>query len=979
MPNNSPIPATATHRSHPNTRSVSVPTANRPFQNTPEPATLELVDNTSKKRRLLLVGWDAADWKVINPLMDRGEMPNLARLVQNGVIGNIATLNPPYSPMLWTSIATGKRPTKHGVHGFSEPAPDGVSIRPVSSLSRKVKAVWNILNQSGLTPGVVGWWPSHPAEPISGVMVSDFFSKAGEGPDPAALVPGSVHPKNRRDRLAELRITPMDLPGEAIRMFAPRYDLVDQDKDKRIHTLAKLIAEAMNVHAAATEVLEHLDWDFAGIYYDAIDHFSHAFMGYHPPRLPWIREKDFDVFSPVIDNAYRFHDAMLGRLLELAGPETTVLLLSDHGFHPDEHRLASTPAEAAGPAMEHRHFGIFCLSGPGILKDERIYGASLLDITPTVLHLFGLPVGRDMDGKVLVNALEPGGPPVEYIDSWEAVPGEAGMLDREAGLDPVAAAESMKQLVALGYIAPPKEDVATQMAETLTELKYNLARSHDDAGHPEEAVPLYREMLANNPAEHRAAECLFGSLAALDRLDEAEELLASFDDAAPKAAEAAKQELARRREIKPDADLDNVQSPKDKRDHFERRKLVEQASGCVPLRALLHLRLETVRGREEASALAFERLVAICDDLGVRMPAMILAENFAKSGKNEEALQWVEEALNRDGENFAALGLAARLHARLERWPEVVEFAARSLGLVYFQPGMHFLLGLAQLKQSQYEAAEQTLRVALHQAPGYVEARQTLADLYLEQGRIPDAAIQRALADRQLALRDSNAAPRPQAAQETTTRARFTERTPPPSPEPNRDIVIVTGLPRSGTSMMMQAVTAGGVEALTDGLRAPDEDNPRGYFEFEPATRLRSDKTWLPRARGKVVKLVLPLIPYLPANETYRIIISQRNLKEVARSQSRMLERLERTSQAAALSADELERAYLSHEEEVRRWLAARPTVGVLALAYDETLGNPATAARRIAEFLARPFDVAAAAEAVVPSLRRQFADNPSQ
>ena len=117
------------------------------------------------------------------------------------------------------------------------------------------------------------------------------------------------------------------------------------------------------------------------------------------------------------------------------------------------------------------------------------------------------------------------------------------------------------------------------------------------------------------------------------------------------------------------------------------------------------------------------------------------------------------------------------------------------------------------------------------------------------------------------------------------------------------------------------------------------------------------------------------MIPYLPANETYRIIIVQRNLKEVARSQSRMLERLERTSQAAALSADELERAYLSHEEEVRRWLAARPAVGVLALAYDETLKDPATAAARIAEFLGRPFDATAAAEAVVPSLRRQFAD----
>ncbi len=972
MPNHPQTPATQTNPTHPHTRSAPIPAALAPFPRTPTSYPSSVATSTPK-RRLLLVGWDAADWKVIHPLLDRGEMPNLARLVENGVIGNIATLNPPYSPMLWTSIATGKRPTKHGVHGFSEPAPDGISIRPVSSLSRKVKAVWNILNQKGLTPGVVGWWPSHPAEPISGVMVSDFFSKAGEGPDPAKLVPGSVHPPSWRERLAEIRVTPMELPGEAIRMFAPRYDRVDQDKDKRIHTLAKLIAEAMNVHSAATEVLEHLDWDFAAVYFDAIDHFSHAFMGYHPPRLPWIREEDFEIYSPIIDNAYRFHDAMLGRLLQLAGPETTVLLLSDHGFHPDEHRLASTPAEAAGPAAEHRHFGIFCLSGPGILKDERIYGASLLDITPTVLHLFGLPVGRDMDGKVLVNALEPGGPPVEYIDSWETVEGNAGLLDREAGLDPVAAAESMKQLVALGYIAPPKEDVAVQMAETLTELKYNLARAYDDAGQPNEAIPLYRELLAANPAEHRAVECLFGSLLSLGRFDDADELLNRYEEVAPVSAQTSAEELVRRREAKPDSELDTAQSPDDKREHYERRRLHEQASGYVPMRVLLRLRLETARGRSAEADAAFEKLQAICAELGVRMPAMILAENFAKQGKTDEALDWVTEALDRDPENFAALGLAARLHARKEHWDEVVGHAARSLGLVYFQPGLHYLLGLAQLRRSEYQAAEQTLRVALYQAPGFVDARLTLAELYANQGRFGDAAVHRALATQQVEFREKALTETP-VAPAPTARPQFTERQLGPSPDPAADIVVVTGLPRSGTSMMMQAVTAGGVEPLQDGLRPPDEDNPRGYFEFEPATRLRSDRSWIPQARGKVVKLVLPLVPYLPAGETYRIILIQRNLREVAASQSRMLERLDRTKQAAALSTEELERAYLSHEEEVRRWLDARPGVGVLALSYSEVLSDPTTAARRIGDFLGRPFDPAAAAAAVVPSLRRQFA-----
>ena len=78
------------------------------------------------RKRVLLIGWDAADWKVIHPLMDAGKMPNVQRLVENGAMGQIATLHPPLSPMLWTSIATGKRPFKHGIHGFREPTADGL-------------------------------------------------------------------------------------------------------------------------------------------------------------------------------------------------------------------------------------------------------------------------------------------------------------------------------------------------------------------------------------------------------------------------------------------------------------------------------------------------------------------------------------------------------------------------------------------------------------------------------------------------------------------------------------------------------------------------------------------------------------------------------------------------------------------------------------------------------------------------------------
>src|SRR5262249_52117617 len=144
------------------------------------------------------------------------------------------------------------------------------------------------------------------------------------------LLPGTVHPPSLAASLAELRVSPMELNGEFIRCFVPDYARVSQREDKHLHTLAKTIAETMSVHSAATELLATQEWDFAAIYYSGIDHFSHAFMGFHPPRLPWITEEQFSLYRDVVGNAYLYHDAMLGALLSAAGDETTVLVMSDH-------------------------------------------------------------------------------------------------------------------------------------------------------------------------------------------------------------------------------------------------------------------------------------------------------------------------------------------------------------------------------------------------------------------------------------------------------------------------------------------------------------------------------------------------------------------------------------------------------------------------------------------------------------------------
>ena len=393
-------------------------------------------------KKVLLIGWDAADWKIINPLLDNGQMPALESLINHGVMGNLATLDPPMSPMLWTSIATGMHADKHGIINFTEPAPQSAGIRPVMASSRKVKALWNILTQKNFKTNVIGWWPSHPAEPINGICISNFYQRANAPIDkPWPMSVGTVHPKSKQKIFQRLRVHPQELTQAHILPFVPDAAKIDQDKDKRLESLVKIIADCSSIQAAATWILENEEWDFLAVYFDAIDHFCHAFMNFHPPRMPHIPEDMFDLYKGVVTGGYLYHDMMLSRLLQLAGDDVTVILVSDHGFHSDHLRPAAIPKEPAGPAWQHRSYGIICMKGPNILQDERIYGANLLDIAPTVLTLYGLPIGADMDGKPLVQAFDKQIEP-EYIPSWEDVEGECGLLPQDVQQDPYAEQEA---------------------------------------------------------------------------------------------------------------------------------------------------------------------------------------------------------------------------------------------------------------------------------------------------------------------------------------------------------------------------------------------------------------------------------------------------------------------------------------------------------------------------------------------------------
>ena len=303
--------------------------------------------------KVVLIGWDAADWKVIRPLVERGRMPNVRKFLEGGVTGNLASLQPMLSPMLWTSAATGKRPHKHGIHGFTEPRPEGDGIRAASSTSRTTKALWNVLTQNGLATHCVNWYASHPAEPVNGVCVSNRFTVVPPGPGRTwPLAPGTVHPPDLGAALAGLRVRPEALDASMLLPFIPDAARIDQARDKRLLALAVVLAEAATTHAAITWCLEHRPWRFAAVLYNAIDQFSHLFMEFAPPKQAHVSDEDFEIYRGVIDAAYQFHDMMLGRLLQLAGGDATVIIVSDHGYRTGDRRPEHRGPEHRG--AEHR-------------------------------------------------------------------------------------------------------------------------------------------------------------------------------------------------------------------------------------------------------------------------------------------------------------------------------------------------------------------------------------------------------------------------------------------------------------------------------------------------------------------------------------------------------------------------------------------------------------------------------------------------
>ncbi|HNB51271.1 MAG TPA: alkaline phosphatase family protein, partial [Anaerolineales bacterium] len=263
--------------------------------------------------KVLIVGWDGATFDVIQPLLAEGQLPNLARFVQQGAWGTLRSIVPPVTPGAWTSFFTGKNPGKHGIYDFQDLDPATYQFKPVRTDRHREKTLWQLLGEQGKRSLIFDVPYTYPPQPLNGWMLTGY----GTPRTPDTVF---TFPPNLTDLL------PPDL-REEIRIAQPTH---------RFDRSPAFIAEWEQIMAGRKKLLHHLitqeAWDLFMVVFSITDNLAHVFWTYYDPAHPNYHKPEGPAYREAFLNAYRLSDDLLGDLMTAAGPDTTTVILSDHGF-----------------------------------------------------------------------------------------------------------------------------------------------------------------------------------------------------------------------------------------------------------------------------------------------------------------------------------------------------------------------------------------------------------------------------------------------------------------------------------------------------------------------------------------------------------------------------------------------------------------------------------------------------------------------
>jgi predicted AlkP superfamily phosphohydrolase/phosphomutase/tetratricopeptide (TPR) repeat protein len=338
--------------------------------------------------RVAIFAIDGADWALISELSADGRIPNIRALAQGGVTASVQTIQPTVSPMLWTTAATGLSPDRHGVIDFTD------QKRPVDAAVRRAPGLWDIAQAFGRESLVVNWWTAWPPR-MDGPVTFDT---------PVLATPGAIEPAELRSRIASQIVAPQTVGHGQVGRFLNITGAEFEEAVARggagdpANVFRDVLAKTWTDHRVAISLYQQREPLLMMMAYDGTDTVNHLFGPYHPPFREGVSQTEFRKYWPAVANYYSEVDRLIGEWMKVLTDDTTVIIMSTHGFRWTEKRPKNSPVGRSA-LSDHRGTGMFIAYGSHVSADRGTHTISLYDVVPTVLSLLGLPKSVEMPGK----------------------------------------------------------------------------------------------------------------------------------------------------------------------------------------------------------------------------------------------------------------------------------------------------------------------------------------------------------------------------------------------------------------------------------------------------------------------------------------------------------------------------------------------------------------------------------------------------
>ena len=390
--------------------------------------------------RVAIFAIDGADWDLITELADDGRIPNIRALARGGATGSLQTIQPTVSPLVWTTMATGVTPDRHGVIDFV----DRTANRPVDGWSRRSPALWEISEAFGRHAAVVNWWTAWPPAKLPTAV----FGR------PLDVDNGGIHPpeleQQTKSAVVPLATVGYEQVGRFLNVTRAEYDAAVNSNNSAdpVNVFRRVLAKTWTDHRVGMQLYASQSPLLTMVAFDGADAVNHLFAPYHPPLREGVSSEGYRRYWPAVANYYSEVDRLIGEWMGVLSEDTTVIIVSAHGFRWSQNRPKTQPAGRSS-LSDHRNPGIFIAYGNHV--SSRTAGpVSIYDVAPTVLAILGLPASADMPGKVATTALN-----IAPVESVRVLSYSEFFDERRGGGGQRDAAGYQAALQAVGHLTDP--------------------------------------------------------------------------------------------------------------------------------------------------------------------------------------------------------------------------------------------------------------------------------------------------------------------------------------------------------------------------------------------------------------------------------------------------------------------------------------------------------------------------------------------